>query len=327
MDSGRPDTCSAHPDRTLALLAHNPFISGCDTLDLHGMALEIQDALNGSMTPARREALDRRVLNLLADKIVLASQAMTQAMPSLFHQKQSSGNDNDSASVLGALLTMAKAFPEAVAFRSAEDEQRLAEVRKAMANLGKSLEDRGQAQWSKQFKFLDRVLLTEPGVPQPQLALSDALSPYGPAAGGFPKLANHQALPPEAQLREGLRQIADELTLAMPASPRARRLSEILRASPETREFAGVFDPRVRWRPTLAAVTKYLGARGKHAKLASALSALQKHGFVGRSRDEKNAALKKRLLQGRTDLAESLTQLGYGYALPDATKPTNRRSA
>lgn len=314
---GEAGTASPHPDRTLALLAHNPFISGCDTLDLHGLALEIQDGISLGLPADRRAELDRRALNLLADKLVLAAEGLSQAMPALYKNTNRIGNSGESAAAMDAFLTTAQVFSRAVPFCSPEDLARLDQVRRATEKLFNAamtaghthLEDRFEAALGK---------LSGPRPAHAQNALAGAFSPY---EDGMPKHSSQAVISPDVQLRECLRQVADGLTQSLPRSRKAAQVAEILRAAHSAKEFSGLFDHRVRWRPWTESLAKELSRKGAPARLVAAFDVLREHGFRGRVKNQTDKEFRASVEEGRRQLLSGLTKQGFGFgSRPRAAK-------
>ena len=317
--TNRPGTYSPHPDRTLALLSHNPFISGCDTLDLHGLALQIQDEIHLGLRPERRELVERRTLNLLADKMVLAADGLSQALPDLFKSIQRSGNSGESAAALDALLTTAQVFSQAVPFRSQADLDQLSRVRSSVQKLFDQAMANGLDEYEVRFSSA-LLTLSSPKAAPAKNALASALSHDDE---GMPKIQSRPAIPPSVQLRECLRQLADGLISALPKSKKAQEVANILRAGQSAKEFSGLFDHRVRWRPWTESLAKDLKRKGAPARVCAAFDVLREHGFRGRVRNQTDREFKASLEEGRQALLSGLTKHGLGYSAKQ--KPVKSR--
>jgi len=309
---GQAGTVSPHPDRTLALLAHNPFISGCDTLDLHGLALEIQDGIDLGLTPEVRAELDGRALNMLADKLVLAGNGLARALPEMFCNQLATGNFGESATALDAFLTTAQVFSRAVNFRE-EDLPRLAQVKKTVETLRDVASKSDHPSLRAYEDRFNIALFCLDGVKKahPQNSLAGALSAY---QDGMPKQVDCVAIPEDVQLRECLRQVADGLVKALPQYGKAAQVADILRAAHSAKEFCGVFDHRVRWRSWIDSIAKELVRKDAPEDIRAAFEVLRTHGFRGRVRDQDDQSFKAGLEQGRRDLLLGLSNNGFGYA-------------
>lgn len=316
---------SPHPDRTLALLMHNPFISGCDTLDLHAMALEIQDACASGMTPEVREKLDRKVMNLLADKIISCANGLIQASDKLF-AKEGQRNNTDSQTLVSSVLTLARFFPKAVRFTSDEDLKRREQVLAAVRRLGDKLLASGQVQWESQIEATE-VAFSSRRPANDKLGMASVLSAHDQTTG-MPTVGS-SVFSEQARLREALRSLGDQLAGVLPKTASARRFLQKLYgyASNSSSHFVGLEDARVAWRKELTQWSKTL--RSKRSKLPPqalrALELIQEHAFFARRPGESAAELYSRNLIAQQQLLEGLEGLGYGVgARPVPTKPRTR---
>lgn len=318
-NTGSQGSTSAHPDRTLALLAHNAFISGCDTLDLHAMAFGIQDAIAKGMTPQKRAQLDRHAMNLLADKIIDSSEGMIQALPKLFVKAKKTGNYYDSEALLEAILTTAYTFADAVRFNGPDDLAKLDEVRQSITKLRDEVV---KIKPDMKNRMRDCInALRAPGEYEEDFALARAFSNH---KDGMPKSLPTPVVSDNARLRETLRQVADHISDTLP--PRTlskyKELLNVLYASPNTGEFVGLADHRVAWRKSLDNLSRSLKSKGVNPDLLEAVNIIQNQAFVGRKSNEIIPEYEQRALAAQTSLMEGLETLGYGYkpAVPQKVK-------
>lgn len=323
-NTGYQGSTSAHPDRTLALLAHNPFISGCDTLDLHGLAFDIQDAIASGMTPQKRAQLDRLAMNMLADKIIDATEGLLAAMPKLFVNARGTGNRRDSDAILEALLTTAYSFTDATRFDGPEDLARLEEVRQSMIKLHEALEERDHEMRNRARDCIGA--LSMPARHKDAFALSRAFSNH---LDGMPKSLDTPVVSNDARLRETLRQVADHIRSSLPARTleKHRPLLEMLLASPNTSGFVGLADHRVSWRRSLDDLSRSLRAKKVNPDLIEAIGLIQEKSFVGRKSNEIIPQYEERARDAQNSLMEGLEALGYGFkpALPQKVKKMVQR--
>lgn len=321
-------SASPHPDRTLALFMHNPFISGCDTLDLHGLALEIQDAFASGMTSEIREKLDRKIMNMLADKLVACCDGLVQAANKMFITEGAHSNNTDSQTLVSSVLTLASVFPDAVKFSSEEDFKRREEVRQAVERLGQKLIETKQTQWVHKVRQLHGAFATAmPCIDEH--ALSAAFSPIDRFTG-MPD-PGQSVFSEEHRLREAMRQLADQVAPLLPPSQSTSRFLQTLYAygSECSGAYVGLSDPRVAWRKDLKKWSHVLKRKKSlPGEVCQALDIIENHAFLARRPKETQHELWIRAKQSQQELLTRLEGLGYGltHTAPKIRKKINTAS-